>query len=79
MGVPAIFYGCCLSLLSKIEKVLDAANLSSDKEMDPVDKWLIITRSSGLFYDRYLRFDWRLVRIGFDPEPIDPGEYQSFL
>jgi hypothetical protein len=25
---------------------LDASNLSPDKEMDPVDKWLIITRAA---------------------------------
>jgi 1,4-dihydroxy-2-naphthoate octaprenyltransferase len=35
-----------MSLLSNWKEVLDTANLSPDKEMDPVSKWLIITRAA---------------------------------
>ncbi len=35
-----------MSVLSNWKEVLDTANLSSDKEMDPVSKWLIITRAA---------------------------------
>ena len=35
-----------MSLLSNWKEVLDTANLSSEKEMDPVSKWLIITRAA---------------------------------
>lgn len=35
-----------MSLLSNWKEVLDTANLSSDKEMDLVSKWLIITRAA---------------------------------
>lgn len=35
-----------MSLISNWKEVLDTANLSPDKEMDPVSKWLIITRAA---------------------------------
>jgi len=35
-----------MSLLSNWKEVLDTANLSPDKEMDTVSKWLIITRAA---------------------------------
>jgi len=35
-----------MSLLANWKEVLDTANLSSDKEMDTVSKWLIITRAA---------------------------------
>jgi 1,4-dihydroxy-2-naphthoate octaprenyltransferase len=35
-----------MSLLSNWKEVLDTANLSPDKEMDPISRWLIITRSA---------------------------------
>ena len=35
-----------MSLLANWKEVLDTANLSSDKEMDVVSKWLIITRAA---------------------------------
>lgn len=35
-----------MSLLSNWKEVLDTANLSPNKEMDPVSKWLIITRAA---------------------------------
>jgi len=35
-----------MSLLSNWKEVLNTANLSSEKEMDPVSKWLIITRAA---------------------------------
>jgi 1,4-dihydroxy-2-naphthoate octaprenyltransferase len=41
-----IFSGGFMSLLANWKEVLDTANLSSDKEMDVVSKWLIITRAA---------------------------------
>ncbi len=35
-----------MSLLSNWKEVIDTANLSPEKEMDPVSKWLIITRAA---------------------------------
>lgn len=35
-----------MSLLSNWKEVIDTANLSPDKEMDPISKWLIITRAA---------------------------------
>ncbi len=35
-----------MSLLANWKEVLDTANLSPDKEMDPVSRWLIITRAA---------------------------------
>jgi 1,4-dihydroxy-2-naphthoate octaprenyltransferase len=35
-----------MSLLSNWKEVLDTANLSPEKEMDPVSKWLIVTRAA---------------------------------
>jgi 1,4-dihydroxy-2-naphthoate octaprenyltransferase len=35
-----------MSLLSNWKEVLDTANLSTEKEMDPISKWLIITRAA---------------------------------
>jgi 1,4-dihydroxy-2-naphthoate octaprenyltransferase len=35
-----------MSLLSNWKEVIDTANLSADKTMDPVSKWLIITRAA---------------------------------
>ncbi len=35
-----------MSLLSNWKEVIDTANLSPDKTMDPVSKWLIITRAA---------------------------------
>ncbi len=35
-----------MSLLSNWKEVLDTANLSPDREMDPVSRWLIITRAA---------------------------------
>ena len=35
-----------MSLVQNWKEVIDTANLSSDKEMDVVSKWLIITRAA---------------------------------
>ncbi len=35
-----------MSVLANWKEVMDTANLSPDKEMDPVSKWLIITRAA---------------------------------
>lgn len=37
-----------MSLLGNWKEVIDTANLSPEKEMDPVSRWLIITRSAVL-------------------------------
>ena len=35
-----------MSLVQNWKEVIDTANLSSDREMDVVSKWLIITRAA---------------------------------
>jgi hypothetical protein len=37
-----------MSVLANWKEVIDTANLSPDKEMDVISKWLIITRASGI-------------------------------
>ncbi len=35
-----------MSLIANWKEIIDTANLSPDKHMDPVSRWLIITRSA---------------------------------
>ena len=35
-----------MSIISNWKEVIDTANLSSDREMDPISRWLIITRAA---------------------------------
>ena len=60
-----------LARLANWKEVIDTANLSADKPMDPVSKWLIITRAAVFSMTLTSGFIGGMLAMGSAPESVN--------